>query len=114
MLTMSSTFTLIKRGRFMTTDSNPDKNAIAENIQRTVERTALRKVRKLVDELDAEESAKYRLEKRALIIAVVAGTLATVWLVSGLLVSDEKFERGQPVQLPDKVVVPNKDLPSRE
>ncbi len=93
----------------MTTDLNPDKSAIADNIQRTVERTALRKVRNLVDELDAEETAKSRLGKRALMIAVVVGTLAMAWLVSGLIASDGKYERGQPVQLPDKVVVPKKE-----
>ena len=93
----------------MSTDSNPDKSALSDNIQRTVERTALRKVRKLVDELDAEETAKHRLGRRALIIAVVVGTVAMVWLVSGLIASDEKYERGQSVRLPDKVVVPKKD-----
>jgi hypothetical protein len=86
-----------------------DKNVMAENIQRTVEHTALRKVRNLVDDLEAEETAKSRLEKRALIIAFVVVSLFAVWLVHGLIASDEKFERGQSIQMPDKVAVPKKD-----
>ena len=93
----------------MNTEPHIDQNAIADNIQRTMQRTALRKVRKLTDELNAEEAAKSRLEKRALIIAVVAGTVVTMWLVSSLIASDEKFERGQSIQLPAKIAVPKKD-----
>ena len=93
----------------MNTEPQIDQNAIADNIERTVQRTALRKVRKLADELDAEEAAKSRLEKRALVIAVVAGTVIIMWLVSSLIASDEKFERGQSIQLPAKIDVPKKD-----
>ena len=93
----------------MNTEPHIDQNAIADNIQRTVQRTALRKVRKLADELNVEEATKSRLEKRALIIAVVAGTVVTIWLVSSLIASDEKFERGQSIQLPAKIAVPKKD-----
>ena len=92
----------------MTTESGLDKNAIADNIERTVQRTALRKVRTLADELNAEEAAKKRLETRALIIAAIVCSVIMVWFVTGLIASDEKFERGQSVQLPDKVVVPGK------
>ena len=46
----------------MTSESDLHKNAIADNIERTVQRTALRKVRKLADALNAEEAAKKRLE----------------------------------------------------
>jgi hypothetical protein len=93
----------------MDAETDTHKNEIADNVKRTVERVALRKARKLVDNLEAEETAKYRLEKRALIIAVVVGTVAVVWFVSSLIASDEKYERGQALQLPDKVVVPRKD-----
>jgi hypothetical protein len=93
----------------MTSESDLHKNAIADNIERTVQRTALRKVRKLADALNAEEAAKKRLETRALIIAAIVCSVIMVWFVAGLIASDEKFERGQSVQLPDKVVVPNKE-----
>ncbi|MCE9641792.1 MAG: hypothetical protein K8S22_16870, partial [Betaproteobacteria bacterium] len=66
-------------------------------------------VRNLVDDLEAEETANSRLGKRAMIIAFVVVSAFTAWLVLGLIASDEKFERGIPVQMPDKVVVPKKD-----
>lgn len=93
----------------MNPGTDVDKGAIADNIQRTVERTALRKVKNLVDDLEAEEAAKSRLGKHALIIAFVIVSAFTAWLVLGLIASDEKFERGKPVQMPDKVTVPKKD-----
>ena len=96
-------------GFHMKPEAEVDKSVMAENIQRTVERTALRKVRNLVDDLEAEETAKSGLGKRALISAFVIVSAFTAWLVLGLIASDEKFERGQPVQMPDKVVVPKKD-----
>ena len=93
----------------MATESGMDKNALADNVQRTVERTALHKVRKLVDNLETEEVDKHRLEKRALIIAVVVVTVCAVWFVLGTIANDQKYERGQQIQLPDKVVVPQKN-----
>ena len=93
----------------MNTEPNGDANAIADNIERTVRSAALRKVRKLADQLEADEAAKRRLEKRALIITVVVATVLTVWFVSGLIASDDKFERGKTIQMPDKVIVPPKN-----
>ena len=93
----------------MNTESGIDKEAINENIRQTVERVALRNVRKLADELEAEQVAKRRLEKRALIIAFIVGTVFAVGLVVFLIGSDEKFERGRTIQLPAKVVVPQKN-----
>ena len=93
----------------MNTESGIDKEAINENIRQTIERVALRNVRKLADELEAEQAAKRRLEKRALIIAFAVGTVFAVGLVVFLISGDEKFERGRTIQLPDKVVVPQKN-----
>ena len=93
----------------MATESGMDKNALTDNVQRTVERTALRKVRKLVDNLEAEEVDEHRLEKRALIIAAVVVTVCAVWFVLGAITNDQKYERGQKIQMPDTVVVPKKD-----
>jgi hypothetical protein len=93
----------------MTSEADLHKNEIADNIERTVQRTALRKVRNLADELGAEEAARKRLETRALIIAAVVCSVIMVWFVTDLIASDEKFERGKSVQLPDKVVVPQKE-----
>ena len=93
----------------MATESGMDQSVLDDNIRRTVERAALRNVRKLADELETEQLAKRRLEKRALIIAAVIGAVSAVWLVLALIASDEKFDRGQKIQLPDKVVMPKKD-----
>ena len=93
----------------MNDEPHLDRNALNENIQRTVDRTALRKVRKLADELQAEDAARQRAGKRALIITGVVVTGLAAWLVAGLIASDSKFERGQTVAVPDKVVMPNKD-----
>ena len=49
----------------MNDEPHLDRNALNENIQRTVDRTALRKVRKLADELQARpasEAAQLLLE----------------------------------------------------
>lgn len=93
----------------MSAEPTTERTPLADNIERTVERTALRKVRKLVDVLEAEEAAKRRLEKRAMWIAGAIGGVAIVWLVWSLIASDQKFERGQTIQLPAKVVVPAKE-----
>ncbi|MDB5809663.1 MAG: hypothetical protein JWN94_1785 [Betaproteobacteria bacterium] len=86
-----------------------DKSAMAANIEQTVKRTALRKVRKLVDKLDSEHAAKERTEKIALIVAAVVVIGFAAWFALGLIASDEKYERGQAVPLPDKVVIPKSD-----
>lgn len=85
------------------------KDATAENIRHTKERTALLNVRNLVDNLEAEETAKSRLGKRALIIAFVIVSALAAWLVLGLIASDEKYERGRAIEMPEKIVVPKKD-----
>ena len=86
-----------------------DRNALNANIQRTVDQVALRKVRKLADELEAEQVAKRRFGNRALIVVAVVATILAAWFVADLIASDRKFERGQAIQMPEKVVVPKKE-----
>jgi hypothetical protein len=86
-----------------------DRNALNANIQRTVDQVALRKVRRLADELETEQAAKQRFGNRAMIVVLVVVALLAVWFVSGLIASDRKFERGQVIPMPDKVVVPKKE-----
>ena len=93
----------------MNSEPHIDQNAIAENIDDTVKRTALRKVRKLVDKLEDEETARRRLEKRALIIGAVAVAAIAGWFAFTMIERDGNFDRGQTIQLPDKVVVPKKE-----
>lgn len=85
-----------------------DRQAIDDNIRLTVDRTALRKVRKLVDEVHLEESARRRLERRALTAAVIVGALTTTCCVYAVLKSDDRFDFGQSVQVPARVAVPQK------
>jgi hypothetical protein len=92
----------------MGTEPQSDRNAMTDNIQRTVERTALRKVRKLVDNLDAEESGKKRLERRALVIAAIVAVLIIGWVAVGAIQNDRQFTRDQPVAIPAQVEVPKK------
>ena len=93
----------------MNAEPHIDRNALNQNIQRTVDQVALRKVRRLADELEAEQAAKLRFGNRAMIVVLAVVALLAVWFVYGLIASDRKFERGQAIQMPDKVVVPKKD-----
>ncbi len=93
----------------MNTEPQIDRNAIADNIDQTVKRTALRKVRKLVDNLDAEESGRKRLERRALVIAAIVGILIVGWVALGAIQNDKQFARDQPVAIPAQVEVPKKN-----
>ena len=93
----------------MNTEPQIDQNAMAENIEQTVKRTAMRKVRKLVDKLEDEETSKRRLEKRALVNGGVALFAVAGWFAYAMVAGDGKFERGQTFQLPNKVAVPNKN-----
>jgi hypothetical protein len=91
----------------MSNSGNPEAQALKENIQRTVERAALRKVRKLTDLLEGEQRESSRLEGRALkaIWAVAAVSILLVALLTAVA-----FERSQPpsesIQLPIKTVAP--------
>jgi hypothetical protein len=63
----------------------PDqKPAIDDNIQRTVEKTALRKVRKVLDEIGAEEAADRGLRHLAYWIGG-AVLLVSILFVAGLV-----------------------------
>ena len=60
-----------------TAPSDPDNaDRIGANTQRTVERTALRKVRSLVDELEASEARQRRRQK--ILVAAVAIAFAAI------------------------------------
>ena len=93
----------------MNREPHIDRNALDANIQRTVDQVALRKVRRLADDLEAEQAAKQRFGNRVMIVVLAAVALLTVWFVSDLIASDRKFERGQAIPMPDKVVVPKKE-----
>lgn len=93
----------------MNSELDVDKNAIAENVQHTVERTALRKVRKLVDKIEEEQAVEQRLGNRAMIVFAVIIVLFLAWLIANAINDDRKLNRDQKFQMPEKVAVPKKD-----
>ena len=82
-----------------------DKDAIQDNIQRTAERVALRKVNKLSEELKHEQLSRKRIEKIALIAFVVAFALYGLWVVFG----DKSSRRVNEIEIPGNVTQPNKN-----
>lgn len=93
----------------MSSEPDINKNAIAENVQRTVERAALRKVRKLVDKIEDEQAVEQRLGNRVMIVFAVIGVLFMAWFIANAIIDDRKLNRDQKFQMPEKVVVPKKD-----
>ena len=64
--------------------SPQQKPAIDQNIRRTVEKTALKKVRNVLDEIGAEEAADRRVRRIAYGIAGVV-LLLLILFVAGLM-----------------------------
>lgn len=82
-----------------------DKDAIHDNIQRTAERAALRKVNKLSEELKNEQLSRKRIERIALIAFVVVFVLYGLWVVFGGKSSRYINE----IEIPGNVTQPNKN-----
>ena len=80
------------------TPKDIDRAAIEEHAQRIAEQTALRKVRKTLDSIEASEAAERRNLRRVLIACALLAALGA-WLVWGLVFGD----RGLPKQPPMKV-----------
>ncbi len=59
-----------------------DKAAIDDNIDRTVDKAALRKVRNLVDELEAEDSLWQRQQKWIMLGGAAVAIAALVWVTT--------------------------------
>ncbi|MBC8007129.1 MAG: hypothetical protein H7X76_03680 [Prolixibacteraceae bacterium] len=63
----------------------PEKQpAIDQNVQRTVERTALRKVRNLLDEIGAEEADDRRMRRYAYLASGIL-LLLLIFFIASLL-----------------------------
>ena len=75
-----------------------DRASIEEHAQRTTEQTALRKVRKTLDHIEAEEERERRMRRYVVAVCVVLALIGA-WFISGLLFGD----RGMPKQPPMKV-----------
>lgn len=70
---------------------NIDKQAIADNIERAVDKAALRKVRGLVDELEAEESLWRRQQKWILLL----GAVCVIGVLTWVTVSKQRDEAAE-------------------
>lgn len=70
----------------MDPSSSSNKTDIDENVQRTVERTALRKIRGALDALEREEQEDRRFR---LSVYAVCGVLVLllIWFVAGLILN---------------------------
>ena len=80
------------------TPNDIDRAAIEEHAQRTVEQTALRKVRKTLDKIEEAEAAGRRTLRTVLIACAILAVLGA-WLFWGLIFSG----RGVPKEPPTKV-----------
>jgi fatty acid desaturase len=76
-----------------------DRAAIAENAQRTVERSALRKVRKALDSIERAQADKRKLLRNVL-LACAALALVGAWLVWTLIISGREPPVGPGIELP--------------
>lgn len=71
----------------MTTEHNIDSSQINQNIERTVDRTALRKVRSLVDE---QEQAHAKQRRVHIIAASAFAVLLAAWATSHFMSAGER------------------------
>jgi len=69
----------------MTTIIDPENRALAANVQRTVERAALRKVRKLTDRLENEQREHRRIQGIAQIVIWFLAGISTLMVIALLV-----------------------------
>ena len=77
-----------------------DRAAIEEHAQRTVERTALRKVRKTLDKIEEAEAARRRTLRYMLIGCAILAVLGA-WFFWGLMFSGRNLPQGPPMKIPN-------------
>jgi hypothetical protein len=76
-----------------------DRGAIEDNIRRTAERAALRKVNKLAEELKHEQLARKRIEKIVLVAFVLVFVVYGLWVVF----ADKSSRRVNEIEIPGNV-----------
>jgi hypothetical protein len=96
-----SVFALLfsKEGAVGEIPNDIDRAAIEEHAQRTVERTALRKVRRTLDQIEETEAARRTTLRRVLIACAILAVLgaAVLW---GLLFSGSDLPKPAPMKVP--------------
>ncbi len=76
-----------------------DRAAIEEHAQRTVEQTALRKVRKTLDSIKEEEAAERRTLRRVLIVCALLAAFGA-WFFWWLVFSGRDMAKQPPMKVP--------------
>jgi len=79
-----------------------DRASIEEHAQRTVEQTALRKVRKALDGIEAADAARRRSLRRIVVVCVILAVIVA-WLFLGLIYGDRGMPKQSPLKVPDKI-----------
>jgi len=77
-------------------------DAKTEQAQRDAERAALRKVRKVLDQIEDSEAQRRRLLRKVAVLCIVLVAFGAV-LVWALFVSGERMPKGPPLQIPDSI-----------
>jgi cell division septal protein FtsQ len=92
----------------MTRESGGAEKTVAEaEAQRAAEQEALRKVRHLTDELEAEQRARRRLQRWALLIGALA-LLGIVYVAVAIYLKATSAPPPAKIEIPGTVVVPSK------
>lgn len=81
------------------TPNDIDRAAIDEHAQRTVEQTALRKVRKTLDRIEESETAERRTLRRVLIVCAILAVLGA-WFFWELIFSGRNLPKEPPMKVP--------------
>lgn len=76
-----------------------DRAAIEEHAQRTVEQTALRKVRRTLDEIEQAEAVGRRTLRRVLIACALLAVLGA-WIFWAFVFSSGDLPKQPPMKLP--------------
>ncbi len=76
-----------------------DRAAIEEHAQRTVEQTALRKVRKTLDSIKEEEAAERRTLRRVLVVCAILALLGVCYF-AWVVLSAGGLHKQAPLRLP--------------
>jgi hypothetical protein len=83
----------------METPNDIDRAAIEEHAQRTVEQTALRKVRHTLDNIEEAEAARRRTLRYVLIVCAILAILGA-WIFWELIFSGRDLPKQPPIKLP--------------
>jgi type VI protein secretion system component VasF len=79
--------------------NDPDRAAIEAHAQRTVEQTALRKVRKALDRMEEADARRRRMLRKALMLCALLAVLG-VWYFWELVFGGDDPPKDPPLKVP--------------